>query len=208
MLENKNERVAHCLDHPGGARGLARKAAAPALRRCSSASEESSTLLSGSEEFTNRLERFCVGRGALLARTARVDPPRFAAEGRVDAKRARNALIAIVDDDPWAGEGMNSFVVSLGYLGVTFVSAEAYLKSKLKERIQCLILDVHLGGMSGPELQARLLADGYCTPIIFVTAKFEEHVRDRVMEAGALGYLTKPCDETTLLNCLEQAVRG
>ncbi len=208
VLESTNERVAHCPDHAGETRCLARNPAATAFRRCFFALEEGWRLLSNVEEFTNRLERSFVSRGALLARTARVDPPRFTVEERVNAKRARNTLIAIVDDDPWAGEGMNSFVVSLGYLGVTFVSAEEYLNSKLKERTRCLILDVHLGGMSGPELQARLLADGYCTPIIFVTAKFEEHVRDRVMGAGAFGYLIKPCDETTLLNCLEQAIRG
>jgi FixJ family two-component response regulator len=119
---------------------------------------------------------------------------------------SRNELIAIVDDDPWACEGMNSFVASLGFLGATFMSAEDYLSSELKQRTGCLILDVHLCGMSGPDLQACLLTDGYCTPVIFVTALFEEHVRDRVMKAGAVGYLTKPCDERALVRCLERAV--
>jgi len=119
---------------------------------------------------------------------------------------SRNELIAIVDDDPWACEGMNSFVASLGYLGATFMSAEDYLGSDLKQRTRCLILDVHLCGMSGPELQARLLTDGYCIPVIFVTARFEERVRDRVMGAGAFGYLSKPCDEDALIDCLERAV--
>jgi len=101
---------------------------------------------------------------------------------------------------------MNSFVASLGYLGATFMSAEDYLGSDLKQRTRCLILDVHLCGMSGPELQARLLTDGYCIPVIFVTARFEERVRDRVMGAGAFGYLSKPCDEDALIDCLERAV--
>ena len=98
-------------------------------------------------------------------------------------------------------------IASLGYSGAMFASAEDYLVSDVKQRARCLILDVHLGGMSGPDLQSRLLADGYCTPVIFLTARFEEHVRDRVMEAGAFGYLTKPCDETILSNFLEQTAR-
>jgi FixJ family two-component response regulator len=120
--------------------------------------------------------------------------------------QSQSALIAIVDDDRWAREGMHSFVVSLGYLGATFVSAEEYLESELKPCAKCLILDVHLPGMSGPDLQARLINDGCRTPVIFVTAQFEQHVRDRVIVAGAFAYLTKPCDENTLIDCLANAV--
>jgi FixJ family two-component response regulator len=130
--------------------------------------------------------------------------------GSTDAHRtshhSQSALIAIVDDDRWAREGMRSFVVSLGYLGATSASAEEYLKSELKRRATCLILDVHLPGMSGPDLQARLISDGYRTPVIFVTAQFEQHVRDRVIAAGAFAYLTKPCDESILIDCLANAV--
>jgi FixJ family two-component response regulator len=161
-------------------------------------------MLSQSEEFTERLARFCASR-SVLSKSARVEAPPFN-PAYADATHARHALIAIVDDDQWAREGMNSFVASLGYSGQTFISAEDYLGSDLKQRAECLILDVHLRGMNGPDLQARLLADGYCTPIIFVSAHFEERVRDRVMDAGALGYFTKPCDERALINCLKRAV--
>lgn len=119
---------------------------------------------------------------------------------------SRNELIAIVDDDRWAREGMWCFVESLGYLGAMFASAEEYMQSELKQCAKCLILDVHLPGMSGPDLQARLLHDGYLTPVIVVTGEFERHVRDRVIKAGAFAYLTKPCDEGTLIDCLESAV--
>ena len=137
---------------------------------------------------------------------ARERPP-ASSKSDLASHEGRDQLIAIVDDDPWACEGMNSFVASLGYLGAVFISAEDYLGSELRQRTRCLILDVHLCGMSGPELHAHLLADGYCVPVIFVTARFEEHVRDRVMKAGAIGYLIKPCDERALINCLERAVR-
>jgi FixJ family two-component response regulator len=118
----------------------------------------------------------------------------------------QSTLIAIVDDDRWAREGMHSFVVSLGYRGAMFASAEEYLQSELKRFTKCLILDVHLPAMSGPDLQARLINDEYRTPVIFVTAQFEQHVRDRVIAAGAFAYLTKPCDESILIDCLANAV--
>lgn len=152
-----------------------------------------------------RLGRFCSSRPTSGTGAARDNGVRISA-APIDIKPAQDALIAIVDDDRWACEGMNNFVESLGYHGAMFMSAEQYLGSSLKQRTGCLILDVHLCGMSGPDLQTRLLADGYRTPVIFVTALFEERVRIRVMEAGALGYLTKPCDETVLTSCLERAV--
>jgi CheY-like chemotaxis protein len=157
------------------------------------------------EGFTKRLGRFCATpySSESAAASAKSQSPSNA--GR-NSNYSRNELIAIVDDDQWAREGMNSFVVSLGYLGVMFESAEEYLESELKKSTQCLILDVHLSGMSGPDLQARLLTDGYCPPVIFVTGRFEQHVRDRVIKAGAFGYLTKPCDESVLIDCLKNAV--
>lgn len=161
-------------------------------------------MLSQWEEFAKRLPRVC-GSRSILSKPPRVEAPPLGPV-HADAKHARNALVAIVDDDQWAREGMNSFVASLGYFGATFMSAEDYLGSNLRQRTGCLILDVHLCGMSGPDLQVRLLADGDCTPIIFVSAHFEGHVCDRVMQAGAFGYLTKPCDERALINCLERAV--
>lgn len=119
---------------------------------------------------------------------------------------ARNGLIAIIDDNQCAREGINALIASLGYSSTTFMSAEEYLRSESKLHTACLILDVHLPGMSGPDLQAHLMADGGMTPIVFVTALFDERVRNRVMGAGALGYLTKPCDESALISCLAKAV--
>jgi FixJ family two-component response regulator len=120
--------------------------------------------------------------------------------------RARNRLIAIVDDDQSAREGINALIASLGYSSATFVSAEEYLGSESEPYTACLILDVHLPGMSGPELQDRLTADGGRTPIVFVTGQFDERVRNRVIDAGALAYLTKPCDESALISCLVRAL--
>lgn len=163
-------------------------------------------MLRRSKKFTERRARLCASRCILSSPARPCVPPLNPANAFT--RHARNALIAIVDDDQWAREGMNSFIESLGYFGATFMSAEDYLESDLKRRTGCLILDVHLCGMSGPDLQARLRADGYCTPIIFVSAQFEDRVRERVMAAGAFGYFAKPCDQRGLVNCLEQAVGG
>lgn len=207
VLQITHERMARCPYHAAEAQEVARNAVHPKTRRGSLPSEKGWIHLNASRELTARLGCFCVSRRTSLAEVVPVHTPRFDRE-HVNAGQARNALIAIVDDDQWAREGMNSFVGSLGYLGATFTSAEDYLGSHLKQRAGCLILDVHLCGMSGPDLQARLLAEGYCTPIIFVSAHFEDHVRARVMAAGAFGYFAKPCDERALIKCLERAVGG
>jgi CheY-like chemotaxis protein len=204
MPHNTNARVAFCFDKALRAQG---RVADHSERRFFRVLEDSRIMLSHSEEFTERLGSSCANLRSSDPAAARA---KSSASNDTDhnGNYHRNELIAVVDDDRWAREGMNSFVASLGYLGAMFMSAEEYLGSELKQHTRCLILDVHLCGMSGPDLQARLLADGYCTPIIFVSALFEERVRDQVMNAGAFGYLTKPCDEITLMNCLERAISG
>jgi FixJ family two-component response regulator len=99
-------------------------------------------------------------------------------------------------------------IESLGYRAVTFASAEEYLASDVRESTALLILDVHLLGMSGPDLQTNLIADRCCPPAVFVTGRFEEQVRKRVTEAGALGYLIKPWNEEALLDCIGEVLRA
>lgn len=138
--------------------------------------------------------------------TARIKPPDGGKTGN-DPKCRTNELIAVVDDDEWARSGLRTLIESLGYRVAAFASAEEYLASDMRECTACLILDVYMPGMSGPDLQAHLVAGGRCPPTIFATGRFEEHVRKRVIEAGALGYLKKPCDETALLECLGKVAR-
>lgn len=123
-----------------------------------------------------------------------------------DQKHLQNELITIVDDDDCVCGGLGALIESRGHIAATFAAAEDYLASNVKENTTCLILDVHLPGMSGPDLQAHLIADGCCPPTVFVTGRFEEHVQKRVIEAGALGYLRKPCNEQALLDCIEQVL--
>ncbi|HKR84873.1 MAG TPA: response regulator [Terriglobales bacterium] len=124
-----------------------------------------------------------------------------------DTKRLENRLIAIVDDDECARSGLSVLLESLGYTTAAFASAEEYLASDTSEDTAGLILDVHLSGLSGPDLQAALIAQMRCPPIVFVTGRFEEQVQKRVTEAGAVGYLIKPCSERALLDCIGKFLR-
>jgi FixJ family two-component response regulator len=122
------------------------------------------------------------------------------------AKNAKPSLVSIIDDDPWSREGMNCYLESCGYNCAAFSSAEEYLSANAMRETACLVVDVQLPGMKGPELQDRLIADGYRIPIIFVTGYFDERIRDRVLRAGAIPCLTKPWCERTLSGCLETAL--
>lgn len=141
------------------------------------------------------------------AGTPRIAPAEPGNTGH-DVGHRKNELIAIVDDDEYALSGLEDLIESAGYKAATFVSAEDYFAADLVECPVCLILDVHLPGMSGPDLQADLVAAARCPPTVFVTGRLEEHVRKRVTEAGALGYLLKPCNAEALLHCIGRVVRA
>jgi FixJ family two-component response regulator len=115
-------------------------------------------------------------------------------------------VISIIDDDESVREATKSLVRALGYKAAVFASAEEYLQSDRLDDSSCLITDLHMPGMSGADLQDRLIADGRQIPMIFMTAYYEEKVRDRVIDAGAYGFLRKPFDEESLVECLDKAL--
>ncbi|HVU42768.1 MAG: response regulator [Xanthobacteraceae bacterium] len=117
-------------------------------------------------------------------------------------------MISIIDDDPSVREATQSLIRSLGYDAQVFASAEEYLQSERLSDSSCLITDLHMPGMSGTDLQDRLIADGYQIPIIFVTAYYEDRTRDRVMDAGAFGFLRKPFNDESLIECLDKALNA
>jgi FixJ family two-component response regulator len=117
-------------------------------------------------------------------------------------------MISIVDDDASVREATKGLVRSLGYVAATFASAEEYLQSERVADTSCLITDVKMSGMSGVELQDRLIAAGRRTPVIFMTAFPEESVRARALKAGAFGFLSKPFDDDDLVECLDKALKG
>ena len=121
---------------------------------------------------------------------------------------ATRPVISIIDDDPSVREATRSLIRSLGYQAQAFSSAEEYLSSDHVEGSSCLITDLHMPGMSGADLQDRLIAEGRQIPMIFMTAYYEERVRDQVMDAGAFGFLRKPFDDESLIACLDKALNG
>jgi FixJ family two-component response regulator len=119
---------------------------------------------------------------------------------------AAAALISIVDDDDNARMATGGLVETLGYDVETFASGEAFLRSRSLEKTECLIADVQMRGMSGPQLQEHLLNTGAKIPVIFITAFPVGRVHDQVMKRGAVAYLTKPFDRATLKNRLRKAL--
>ena len=117
-------------------------------------------------------------------------------------------VISIIDDDELVRDAVQSLVRSLGYLARSFASARDYLTSDSVWASSCLITDVQMPGMSGAQLQEQLIADYNPTPIIFMTAYFDEKVRTRLLKAGGYGYLKKPLDEKALVQCIEKALKS
>ena len=124
---------------------------------------------------------------------------------RASLKRRETSLpkvpvISIVDDDELVRAATSALVRSLGFAASTFASAEDFLESD-----RCLITDVQMPGLSGVELQSRLIADGRLMPIIGVTAYPDESIRTQMLEAGAIGFLSKPFNDKCLINWLATA---
>jgi FixJ family two-component response regulator len=126
--------------------------------------------------------------------------------GPGDSILAKDPMISIVDDDSSVRAAANILVKSLGYATATFASAEEFLESGRLGDTACLITDVQMPGMSGVDLQSHLIANGHCTPVIFVTAYPEEAIRERALDAGACGFLVKPFREESLIACLDRAL--
>jgi len=115
-------------------------------------------------------------------------------------------LISIVDDDEAVRTAMAALVRALGYEARAYASAEAFLKSPSAAGSACLIVDVQMPGMSGPELQKRLLLATQAPPMIFITAFPDAEVRQQVLAAGAVDVLGKPCEGKALVDTIEAAL--
>ena len=118
----------------------------------------------------------------------------------------QSPVISIVDDDLSVRVATRNLVRSLGYIAHTFASAAEFLQSPHVNDTSCVIADVHMPGISGVELQDLLIAQGRSVPMIFITAFPEEESRNRALRAGAVGFLTKPCNDEALISCIEIAL--
>ncbi len=117
-------------------------------------------------------------------------------------------MISVVDDDESLRESLEGLLKSLGYGVKVFSSAESFLGSGAVAKTNCLILDVRMPGMSGPDLQRRLMSQGQPVPIIFITAHGDEDVISQVMADGAVDCLLKPFTEDSLLNAISASLAG
>jgi FixJ family two-component response regulator len=115
-------------------------------------------------------------------------------------------VISIIDDDPSVRKATDGLVRSLGYRSLTFASAEDFLESDHIDDTSCVITDVQMPGLSGVELQSVLIARGARLPMIFITAFPEDRIRRSVLEAGAVGFLSKPFEEAVLIERLQAAL--
>jgi FixJ family two-component response regulator len=116
------------------------------------------------------------------------------------------SLISVVDDDSSIRESLQGLLESIGFAVETFSSAQAFLDSEGHTRTDCLILDVRMPGMRGPDLQRELLRRKCAMPIVFITAHGDEDIRPRVLAAGAVDCLLKPFSEEALLHAIRIAI--
>jgi FixJ family two-component response regulator len=119
---------------------------------------------------------------------------------------AIRTLVSVVDDDESIRESLPDLLKELGFAVRTFSSAEDFLASDSMPQTECLILDVAMPGMSGPELQLELTHRQIRIPIVFITANRDETTRSQLVERGATACLLKPFSEAELLEALNAAL--
>ena len=115
-------------------------------------------------------------------------------------------LVSVVDDDESVRESLPDLLREFGYTARAFSSPEEFLASGFVDQTRCLILDIAMPGMTGPDLQRELKLRGRRIPIVFITAHRDENVRPRMLEQGAAECLFKPFSDTALLEALTAAL--
>ena len=115
-------------------------------------------------------------------------------------------LISVVDDDVSVRESLPDLLRSFGFEVAPFESAEAFLASDSLENTHCLILDITMPGLSGPQLQEELIRRRYDIPIVFITAHSDDRLIPHVLKRGAVACLFKPVSEAALLDAVNTAL--
>jgi FixJ family two-component response regulator len=124
------------------------------------------------------------------------------------ATETKSALVAIVDDDDSLRVALQGLLKATGFPAAAYASAEEFLSSGQQQQTKCLITDIRMPGMSGLELQAKLNADRFRIPIIFLTAHGDEKMRMQALRAGAVEFLAKPFDAEALLENVRAALEA
>ena len=119
----------------------------------------------------------------------------------------KRSLVSIVDDDESVRESLPDLLRQFGFAAEAFSSAEAFLASDVVSETSCLLLDIAMPGMAGPDLQQELTRRRQKIPIVFITAHGDRTVRPRLLARGAVECLFKPFSEAALLDALNAALR-
>jgi FixJ family two-component response regulator len=129
---------------------------------------------------------------------------------RADARNDRFVMrtIIVVEDNPSMLQGLSRLLSAHGFRVRTFASAELFLDDIAKCEADCLLLDIHLGGISGIELHRKLTASGEELPVIFMTAVDNEATRQEAFDTGCVAYLKKPFRATVLIDAINRAGVG
>jgi FixJ family two-component response regulator len=133
-------------------------------------------------------------------------PHHFVMESLKDRSRNGRALLSVVDDDQSIRESLPELIKEFGFAARAFSSAEEFLSSGSADETSCLILDIAMPGMSGPELHQELKHRGEEIPVIFITGQKDETIRARALEQGAAGFLIKPFSDAALLAAIKTAL--
>jgi len=120
--------------------------------------------------------------------------------------RTTARMVAIVEDDPAMRKSLERLLRANGYTTTALYSAEDFLQSGVADHAVALILDIHLGGMSGIELRRRLLSAGSQLPVIFITAYEDQAIRAEAHATGCVDFLTKPFEPSRLMDALERCM--
>jgi FixJ family two-component response regulator len=120
--------------------------------------------------------------------------------------KSKRPLVSVVDDDAFVREALPDLLKELGYSSRAFPSAKAFLSSTLMSETCCLILDVSMPDMTGPELHRELLRRQLAIPVIFITAIGDEALRPRLIAQGAVDCLFKPVSEEALIAAIHTAL--
>jgi FixJ family two-component response regulator len=119
----------------------------------------------------------------------------------------KRSLVSVVDDDESVRESLPDLLRQLGFAAEEFSSAEAFLASGAISETSCLVLDIAMPGMSGPELQGELARRRQNIPIVFITGHADSTVRPHLLARGAVECLVKPFSEAALLDAVQAALR-
>jgi FixJ family two-component response regulator len=130
----------------------------------------------------------------------------YVMELRQERRVVERPLVSVVDDDESVRESLPDLLGEFGFAARAFSSAEEFLASDCVDQTRCLILDIAMPGMTGPDLQRELKLRGREIPIIFITASTDHTVRPQLIERGAIECLFKPFSDTSLLAAINSAL--